>query len=271
VSGPPAGEFALLSTVREIDGSRLRCSRFPGGLEDPSRALICVPGYGALGECFARLAPLANVFDMNLLTPPEDGHRRPDVLAHHASLVASFARRFDRPVLLGTSFGGPVAIEAAAQLGEACGGLILISTYAALRDHPLRRLIPIIGWLEAFANAVQRVGVYFVGGPDLDRDAARELLRQTRSISRSEKHARLLNALTCDAERAASRIRVPTLVIHGERDRMVPLERGRALAAAIPGAELHVIPGAGHVPYVTHPAAVVDQLAAFARRISHSR
>ena len=36
-------------------------------------------------------------------------------------------------------------------------------------------------------------------------------------------------------------------------------------------AELRVIDGVGHVPYLTHPQVIVDQLDAFARRISHSR
>jgi len=39
---------------------------------------------------------------------------------------------------------------------------------------------------------------------------------------------------------------VPTLVIHGDRDPLVQLEGGRATAAAIPGAELLVLPGMGH-------------------------
>jgi pimeloyl-ACP methyl ester carboxylesterase len=48
-------------------------------------------------------------------------------------------------------------------------------------------------------------------------------------------------------------ITVPTLVIHGTADRIVPVEVGRAVAAAIPGAELVLLEGAGHVPTVTHP------------------
>jgi len=269
VSGP-AGEFALPSTRCRIDGSELRVSRFPGGISDPARTLICVPGYGALGESFARLAPLADRWDVHLLTPPEDWERFPDVLAHQASLVTGYARQFDRPLLLGTSFGGPIAIQAASRLGDALGGLVLVSTYAALR-HPLRHLLPIIKYLEMAAYLVMRLGVYIVGGPHLDRAAAHELLRQVSSISRQEKHARLVAALTCDLEPAASRLAVPTLVVHGTSDRIVPFSSGKALAAIIPGAELCVLWGVGHVPYLTEPTAIVDQVDAFARRISQSR
>ncbi|AOB30444.1 hypothetical protein AKI39_06665 [Bordetella sp. H567] len=41
-------------------------------------------------------------------------------------------------------------------------------------------------------------------------------------------------------------IRSPTQVIHGEKDRMLPMAAGKALARAIPGADLHIVPGMGH-------------------------
>jgi pimeloyl-ACP methyl ester carboxylesterase len=43
-----------------------------------------------------------------------------------------------------------------------------------------------------------------------------------------------------------ARITAPTLVLHGDRDRMVNPTGGRATAAAIPGARLEVIAGMGH-------------------------
>lgn len=50
-------------------------------------------------------------------------------------------------------------------------------------------------------------------------------------------------------------IDVPTLVIHGEQDSVVPAETGRMLAEAIPGARLVLIPDAGHVSNQEQPAA----------------
>lgn len=265
----PSGEFDLPSWSFEHQGSRLRYARFPRGAP-AAPPLLCFPGYGATGESFARLAPLADRLDVYLLTPPEEWQTAPDVLARYAALMAAFARQFERPILLGTSFGGPIAIEAAAQLGDSIGGLVLISTYAELRN-PLRHLIPILPLLEAVAYASLRFGVYVIGGPRLDREAAHALLRQTTSISRREKHARLVSALTCNVEASAKRIEAPVLVLHGTKDRVVPIARGRAMAALFPRAEMHLIDGAGHVPYITHPGAVIDQLDAFARRISQSR
>ncbi len=53
---------------------------------------------------------------------------------------------------------------------------------------------------------------------------------------------------------------VPTLVLHGEDDRLVPLANGRKLADAIPGAELVVLPAANHVFFTDHPQRTVELL-----------
>jgi 3-oxoadipate enol-lactonase len=50
----------------------------------------------------------------------------------------------------------------------------------------------------------------------------------------------------CDGRKFTASIGAPTLVIHGEHDRGVPLAWGIELAEAIPGAELHVVTGASH-------------------------
>lgn len=60
--------------------------------------------------------------------------------------------------------------------------------------------------------------------------------------------ARQLAAILASPSRAASlpKLRIPTLVIHGDEDPLVPLEGGRRTAALIPGARLEIVPGMGH-------------------------
>jgi 3-oxoadipate enol-lactonase len=48
-------------------------------------------------------------------------------------------------------------------------------------------------------------------------------------------------------------IGVPTLVIHGDHDRLIPIGNGRIIARLVPGARLHVFKGAGHVYGTDHP------------------
>ena len=49
---------------------------------------------------------------------------------------------------------------------------------------------------------------------------------------------------------------VPTLVVGGERDRLLPMKHSRAIAAAVPGARLLEVRGAGHVPMLEQPDVV---------------
>jgi fermentation-respiration switch protein FrsA (DUF1100 family) len=66
----------------------------------------------------------------------------------------------------------------------------------------------------------------------------------------------------------ASSIGIPTLIVHGDADEAVPFAMGQRLAAAIPGAKLHAIPG-GHHNDLWHlwsfRGELVDSIAAFAR------
>ncbi len=71
-----------------------------------------------------------------------------------------------------------------------------------------------------------------------------------------------------DLRPGADRITAPCLVIWGSKDTAIPLRLGRATAAAIPGAQLEVLP-TGHVPFSSDPTgflAVTTPFLAAARR-----
>jgi pimeloyl-ACP methyl ester carboxylesterase len=59
------------------------------------------------------------------------------------------------------------------------------------------------------------------------------------------------------------RIRVPTLILWGESDRIVTPDYGRAYAGLIPGARFDIIAAAGHHPELEQPHAFVDRVARF--------
>jgi pimeloyl-ACP methyl ester carboxylesterase len=64
-----------------------------------------------------------------------------------------------------------------------------------------------------------------------------------------------------------SAITVPTLVLVGEDDKATPVESSRKMAAAVPGTDLVIIPGAGHVSNIEQPDAFNAALVMFLRRI----
>ena len=53
---------------------------------------------------------------------------------------------------------------------------------------------------------------------------------------------------------------LPTLLIWGDQDRIIPVAHGYAAHDAVPGSRLEVLAGVGHFPHVESPAAVVDIL-----------
>lgn len=67
---------------------------------------------------------------------------------------------------------------------------------------------------------------------------------------------------------ALGRLTVPTLVIHGDADRLVPLEAGRATAEAIPGARLEIVEGMGHDYPPEHWDRIVELVTAHASAAS---
>lgn len=66
-------------------------------------------------------------------------------------------------------------------------------------------------------------------------------------------------------------LNVPTLVVHGDADRLVPLEAGRATAAAIPGARLEIVEGMGHDYPPQYWGRMVDLITSHARTSAATR
>ncbi len=90
-----------------------------------------------------------------------------------------------------------------------------------------------------------------IGSPAYPPDPERMRERAGRSYDRCfypAGTARQLMAVLASGDRSGelATIVAPTLVIHGEADRLVPTQAGRDTAAAIPGARLEVIEGMGH-------------------------
>ena len=102
-----------------------------------------------------------------------------------------------------------------------------------------------------------------IGSPAYPAEEERLRERVEATVRRSyypEGPSRHLSAIIADGDRSkmVRGITVPTLVLHGEADPLVPCEGGRDTAACIPGARIRTIPGWGH----DLPLELMDELAA---------
>jgi pimeloyl-ACP methyl ester carboxylesterase len=172
------------------------------------------------------------------------------------------ALSIDRCILAGESLGAVVAIGAALRAPERFTGLVLVDGAPAVSADIVRPLI--VGSRADFAATLARFVDSCVPEPDSDhlKRWGRDMLRR----SDAESGARILECHV-DPPRpmpALGELRLPTLVIHGTADAIVPIAIGRMTAKAIRGATLVELDGAGHVPTVTQPAAVVRAITDFA-------
>ncbi|TDC13192.1 alpha/beta fold hydrolase, partial [Kribbella albertanoniae] len=83
--------------------------------------------------------------------------------------------------------------------------------------------------------------------------------------------SQLLAATPWDRHTDLHQLNLPTLVLHGREDRLVPLSAGKALAAAIPNADLVVINNAGHRLFTDQTTPATQAITAFLQTRSPQR
>jgi DNA-binding CsgD family transcriptional regulator len=102
--------------------------------------------------------------------------------------------------------------------------------------------------------------------PDATREKREAMVELQRASTSGANAARALRAMGgIDVRESASRVRCPTLIMHCDRDRVVPFEEGRLLATLIPGARLVAFDSRNHIPIEQDPAweAFFEELNAF--------
>lgn len=169
----------------------------------------------------------------------------------------------DTCVLAGESLGAVTCMAAVLQEPARFTGLVLVdgaSSGGTTAPHPM------IEGIRADYPATVR---WFTDAcvPEPDSEHLRRWGRQCLLRTEPELAARMFECF--DEEPmlpAAESIAVPTLILHGEQDRIIPPAVGAELAARIPAAELVLLAGAGHVPTLSRPRQVVAAITDWAGR-----
>jgi pimeloyl-ACP methyl ester carboxylesterase len=251
--------------------------------------IVAVHGLGGSAVNWSAIAPLLTD-RYRVLAPDLAGHgltqsagRRSDVPANRALLHRFIESVPGGPVILmGNSMGGMISLLEASAAPRAVSGLILVDPalpFVPARPDPLvaavfvlystpgvgrvmrsrqRRLSP----EEVAANILAlccvdpaRVPPDIVAQhvdvarrratfPGIDRDFAVAMRSVVATVGYpgSRPYRRGIRTITC-----------PVLLLHGDRDRLVPVRAARAAARAYPAWSLVVLPGVGHVPQLEAP------------------
>jgi len=192
-------------------------------------------------------------------------------MADYADDLAALldALRLGQAVICGLSMGGYVAFEFFRRHRERVRALILVNTRAEADDeHAKQRRNHMIALVErdGLGALAQALIPQLLAPANL---AAMPQLAEalTATITRNPV-AGVVGALEAmrdrpDYSELLAEIHVPTLVIGGRDDRLVPPEQTRRLARRIPGAQLTVIPDAGHLTPMEQPVATSRVIAEF--------
>jgi len=203
---------------------------------------------------------------------PAGSHPRRQAWRVHETL----APLTERYTLLGWSLGGQLALDLAAALPAGVERLALIATTPKFLKAPNWRcgtprplLARLVHRLHSEGERAVSDFLALLARGSAPGTAAR-VRAKLRAALRTHGGARP-EALTAglarlrdgDLRKALPMVRVPVLVIAGERDRIIRPAASRALAAALPDAHYVEVAGAAHAPFLSHPVQFLRQLNGF--------
>jgi pimeloyl-ACP methyl ester carboxylesterase len=276
------------------------------GGRDDGPAVVLVHGLGGSHLNWDLFAPLltphARVWAIDLpgFGRSEPGGRSTSVQANVAVLHRFLAEIVGEPVILiGNSMGGMISILAAGERPDAVTGLVLLDPAVPGPRRALDPLVavtfalyalPFVGerflwWRRTRQSELARVremlhlcGVDPAQVPSEHIDRSVTLLAERQDVQGMDKAflaaARSLVRLLIDPRRyrqAMASIDDPVLLVHGDRDRLVPVAAARDIARRHPGWRYLELAGVGHVPQLQVPEKVAADVVEWMSTVVASR
>lgn len=234
------------------------------------------------------LSPLER--DFTVIAPDLLGHGDSDKprgdysLGAHASLLRDLmvALGHERATIAGHSFGGGVAMQIAYQFPERVQRLALIASGGLGRElTPVLRAValpgaeyvlpllvaePLVSGSAMIGGLLGKVGLR--AGSDITA-----LARGLASLQDIEARRAFVNTARASIDIGGQRIdasdklylaaAIPTLIVWGDRDPVIPVEHAYSAHEVMPGSRLRVFEGAGHFPHQDEPVGFAAELADF--------
>ncbi|HYF50822.1 MAG TPA: alpha/beta hydrolase [Planctomycetota bacterium] len=236
-------------------------------------ALVLVPGLGMDAMGFVRQLPLGALSHLHLFQMPNDPIDCEDGLGCYARHVEEYilAAGLDKHpggvIVGGCSMGGAVSLAVAVRRRVNLRGLVLIGTFGSCRHlpswqrraAPLSRILP-LAFLRTMAWAVvARTPLFGVVNSSEAEWLVSFRLRRTQRYF----HSAIMAITRQEQIDAAAALQVPTIVLHGKRDHVLPFAAGVELAETIPGARFVPLEDSGHSLFFTHHETVNTAIADF--------
>ncbi len=290
---PAVGQHSGRKGEASLHGQRIAYRRLKGS-NPLSPLLVLVHGVASNSATWDPVLPHLAAAGANVLTLDLPGHgasskdRGDYSLGALASTVRDLLDHLgqERAVIVGHSLGGGIAMQFAYQFPGRCEGLVLVASGGLGREaFPLLRaaslpgaelVLPLVTHprtLGAVA-AVGRVLGFLRGGDTLlSEDSLATLGELADPATRTAFLATLRGVVDISGQRvsAVSKLpaasHLPTLLIWGDRDPIIPMAHGERATELLPTARLVVFPGAGHEPFRHDPARFAELLVEHAARV----
>jgi 3-oxoadipate enol-lactonase len=178
------------------------------------------------------------------------------------------ALEIDSAHVLGISMGGMIAQELALAHPEQVRTLTLGCTYcggpeSSLTDQAVMQRLTegmMSGDRELAIRTGWEINVSQAVADDADSYAAFLDIARQRAVAVPVIMAQLQACMAHDTATRLKELRMPTLVIHGTEDQLLPVANGRLIASRIPGARLEIFDGAGHLFFWEQPDRAAELL-----------
>lgn len=250
--------------------------------------LLLIHGMAGSSDTWAAVLPLL-AEHFTVLAPDLPGHGQSDKapgdysLGSYATTLRDLMAVLDieRATIVGQSLGGGIAMQFAYQFPECCDRLVLVDSGGLGREVSwmLRGLalpgaelvMPLLfpGFVRDWGNSVER----FLHDRGIRSGRASESWQAYASLTHGEnRHAfvRTVRAVIDGGGQSVSAVErlyltseIPTLIVWGDQDRMIPIAHAKAAHEAMPTSQLSIMEGVGHFPHVEEPVQFAQTVTAF--------
>jgi len=180
-------------------------------------------------------------------------------LDNYVAWLKNFSFDKGRFYLLGHSFGGRIAIKYAREYGRDLEGLVLVSAAGIKRRNRLLRFFE-----SALLISIVKKFSFLPGYESLRKLFYKGVLRKTDYVNvegvLKETFKKIVKE---DLTPLLSEIRVPTLIVWGDRDNMTPIGDGYLMVDKIPEAKIEVLKGISHTPHIEVPEILAKKIIDF--------
>jgi pimeloyl-ACP methyl ester carboxylesterase len=253
-------------TERTVDVRGIATHLFEAGAEDAPPLLylhgtflgnLWLDAYQRLAERFHFYVP--DIPGFGLTERPDWMRDMSDYVLYLRDLLDALDLR--QPVVAGHSLGGWMAAELAVWYPERVSKLVLVDAAGIrVKGSPIADLHAMNPQEQVMVSFEDVSAAAPLMPAEVNNDYILDFFRQRTTLAALAWNPHYDPKL----ERRLARVTCPTLVLWGERDRLIPPVYGETFARAIPGARLVTLPGTGHMPMFEQPAEWAAAIAEFA-------